>query len=67
LRIEKMRKASRASSTTTPAATPTPTPALAPVLRPLLWFREALVRAEVGDAVDDGPEGVCVPVGLVMK
>ena len=57
----------------TPTATPTPTPALAPVLRPL-WLTEALVSAEVGDAVllevnidEDGPDGVWVAVGLVMR
>ena len=68
-----MRKARRARSARTPTATPTPTPALAPVLRPL-WFTEALVRAEVGEAVllletvdEDGPEGVWVVVGLVMR
>lgn len=51
--------------------TATPTPALAPVLR-LLWLMEALVGADVEDAlVEDalleGPEGVWLAVGLVMR
>jgi hypothetical protein len=58
------RKASRARRATTPTATPTPTPTLAPVLR-LLWLTEALVSADVGE--EEGPEGVRVAVGLVMR
>jgi hypothetical protein len=48
----------------TPTATPTPTPALAPVVRPL-WLTESLVSADVGE--EEGPEGVRVIVGLVMR
>lgn len=47
--------------------TATPTPALASLLRPL-WLTEALVSADVGEALlEEGPEGVRVAVGLVMK
>jgi hypothetical protein len=43
-----------------------PTPALAPVLRPL-WLTEVLVSADVGEALLEGPEGVRLAVGLVMR
>jgi hypothetical protein len=37
------------------------------MLRPL-WLTEALVSADVGEALlEEGPEGVRVAVGLVMK
>ena len=62
-----MTKASRARRATAPTATPTPTPALAAVLR-LLWLTEALVSADVGDALlEEGLEGVRLAVGLVMR
>jgi hypothetical protein len=63
-RKKRMTKASRASRAMTPTATPTP--ALAPVLR-LLWLMEALVSADVEDALIEGPEGVWLAVGLVMR
>jgi hypothetical protein len=66
-RRNKTRKASRARRIMAPIATPTPTPALAPVVRPL-WLTEALVSADVGEALlEEGPEGVRVAVGLVMR
>ena len=72
-RMKKIRAARRARIARMPTATPTPTPALAPVLRPL-WPTEALASVEVGDAVllestidEDGPEGVWVIAGLVMR
>jgi hypothetical protein len=64
-RKKRMTKASRARRATTPTATPTP--ALAAVLRPL-WLTEALVSADVGDALlEEGPEGVRLAVGLVIR
>ena len=62
-RKKTMRKTSRVRRAMTPAATPTPTPTLAPVLRPL-WLTEALVSADVGEAL---LEEIRVAVGLVMR
>jgi len=61
-----MRRARRARRAMTPAPTPTPTPALAPVLRPL-WLTEALVSADVGEAVLDEDDREAVEVELTMK
>jgi hypothetical protein len=64
-RKKRMRRASRARRPTMPTATPTP--ALAAVLSSL-WLTEALVSADVGDALwEEELERVPLVVGLVMR